>query len=140
MADTTTTLTLTVTIENSAAANANNQIPAVLPTEANYDLTFQLSDVDLSSGAVDTLGNTVFVPTSYISDISVGLTTGGATLDIISNVDMTFPSAQCGRISFMCATLTTGIDALYIDADTNVLSNVVCMIATQLAQCTPGKY
>ena len=56
LADMTTSLSFTFTIDNIAAVDSSNDIQSVLAGDVNYEVSLQLSDVDIAGGDVDTLG------------------------------------------------------------------------------------
>lgn len=75
-------------MENIAATAAGDDISSTTPPDKNFDFYLQITDVDLSTGATDTLSETEVQVVTFTdeNDLRVALPNDGTTQDIAAQV------------------------------------------------------
>ena len=97
-----------------------------------------MSDKDLRTSS-----DTLFIPTvttSVVSDLKQQLTAGGVTT-FIGTAVVNVPSLKCSAVQYLCARMSAGSGASYVDADPSSSSNTYCVDVTNgpnRKTCSPG--
>jgi hypothetical protein len=131
-----TTLTYSTIITN----DANNTSDGILTAgagSANYQLDVLVSDVDLSTGANDTLGidavtTTITTPADERQALAVG-----ASIILEGTVNISIPTANCPQAKYLCVQLVTPATAGYTDSST--ANNIKCKNIEAQKVCMPGR-
>ena len=132
------TITFDVDLANVASAGNGNDIPSVTSPAENFVFTVQLSDVDIRSGASDTLSISPVATTVTVGDVTQALAAQASAITFTATADMTFTDTQCPDVQYMCIHVTAGSGAVYTDINTGVSSNTICTDVSAYIQCAPG--
>jgi hypothetical protein len=134
---------------NVAPAYTGNDVlsPPNPPTgSSNFQLKMAFSDVDVGSGQKDTLAIAKLMHKTQYSDKVVAqtqtITKAGVTfVPNASPVDeLIIPQTTCAKVNFLCAYISEGANAQYVDVDKS--NNVKCIsliTGNTKKNCRPGK-
>ena len=94
------TITFDVDLANVASAGNGNDIPSVTSPTENFVFTVQLSDVDIRSGASDTLGISPVATTVTVGDVTQALAAQASATTFTATADVTFTDTQCPGVQY----------------------------------------
>ena len=117
---------------------AGNDIIAVSGGDTNYAFALQFSDVDMSTGT-DTLSIAQSTPTISTADLQQGLTVSNTFTITVSLPKLKILAANCASVKYLCAMLTIGTNAGFVDSDPTKGSNIRCLSIVARKSCAPGK-
>ncbi|XP_064622199.1 uncharacterized protein LOC135484544 isoform X2 [Lineus longissimus] len=134
--DSTTLVDFTVQIENKAT-DAKDSILAATSPNYNYKFELQLSDVDIENvGPLkDTLGLAKVSTTISDAELRALLAGGGSHTITTGQAQITLTAVKCPKVQYLCAFLSTGTGAAYVDS--NHTNNIVCVGILAKKGCTP---
>ena len=117
---------------------AGNDIIAVSGGDTNYAFALQFSDVDMNTGT-DTLSIGQVTPTISTADLQQGLTVSNTFTITVTLPKLKILAANCASVKYLCAILTTGSNAGFVDSDPTKGSNIRCFSIVTRKSCAPGK-
>ena len=118
--------------------SAGNDISAATGSDTNYAFALQFSDVDMNTGT-DTLSIAQVTPTISTADLQQGLTVSNTFTITATLPKLKILPANCANVKYLCAILTTGTNAGFVDSDTTKGSNIRCLSIVARKSCAPGK-
>ena len=126
----------------------NDVIAAATGSDTNFALRLTLSDVNLGTGAVDTLGLGYVTPQAYPAGVTTAaLLSGGTNLWDALTANVMLTDAACPYVKYLCAVLYKGSATTWSDASTmansgDLASNTTCKDVSAIADkiCRNGKY
>ena len=117
---------------------AGNDIITVSGGDTNYAFALQFSDVDMNTGT-DTLSIGQVTPTISTADLQQGLTVSNTFTITVTLPKLKILAANCASVRYLCAILTMGSNAGFVDSDPTKGSNIRCFSIVTRKSCAPGK-
>ena len=118
--------------------SAGNDIGAATGSDTNYAFALQFSDVDMNTGS-DTLSIGQVTPTISTADLQQGLTVSNTFTLTVTLPKLKILAANCASVKYLCAILTLGTNAGFVDSDTTKGGNIGCFSIVARKSCAPGK-
>ena len=129
------TANIDVEIENQSVGSPANDILSAAGPNYAFQLSLTNADLQTMSATLVEIG----VNLNIVSDLTVGLTAGGASVVFSGTVDFTLPTVSCNSFVYLCVELSLGGSAAYVDVDATDTSNAMCVSVTDNIYCVPGK-